>query len=145
MSRLIIGCGNPDRGDDAAGLLVARKLHGREHSGDMLSLLDLWDGFDEVVIIDAMLSGAQPGTIHRFNARDRIAGARFLTSTHDFGLTEAIELARSLGQLPPSLTVYGIEAADCAAGAPVSREVLEAVATTVGQIRQSAKIGYPEK
>lgn len=136
MSRLIIGCGNPDRADDAAGLLVARKLHAREHTGDMLSLLDEWQGFDAVIIIDAMLSGAPPGTIRRFDARDRIAGARFLTSTHDFGLTEAIELARSLAQLPPSLTVYGIEAANCTAGAPLSWDVLEAVAKAVDLIRQ---------
>jgi len=53
--RLVLGCGNPDRGDDAAGRLVARRLgelgiEARENSGDALALLDAWQGADEVVV-----------------------------------------------------------------------------------------------
>jgi Ni,Fe-hydrogenase maturation factor len=49
---LVIGIGNPDRGDDAAGLAVARNVRAAapagvaviELDGDQLALLDAWDG-----------------------------------------------------------------------------------------------------
>jgi hydrogenase maturation protease len=133
VKTIILGCGNPDRGDDAAGLVAARKLremgmNAHEHTGDMLSLFDRWAGYDEVIIIDAMISGAQPGAIQQLDPLENpLASRQFHSSTHAFGLAEVIELARSLGRLPPKLTVYGIEAADCKIGAPLSPEVTQTV------------------
>jgi hydrogenase maturation protease len=109
MQTLVIGIGHPDRGDDAIGRIVARQLNRQapdgvmvfECDGEAARLLDLLEGADEVVIIDAAASGAEPGTIHRLDA---VAGAlpagMFTMSTHSMGLAHAIELARTLGQLP---------------------------------------------
>ena len=49
--KLVIGCGNTDRGDDGAGILVARQLrtlglNAIEHCGDGPPLIELWHGFD---------------------------------------------------------------------------------------------------
>jgi len=46
---LILGCGNPDRSDDAAGILVARRLRelgipAEEFIGDAPELIDAWSG-----------------------------------------------------------------------------------------------------
>ena len=65
---LVIGCGNRDRGDDAAGILVVRRLreHGidaREHSSDGLALIDTWSAAEYVILIDTVMTGAPPGTI----------------------------------------------------------------------------------
>src|SRR5262249_46565971 len=73
---LIIGIGNEYRGDDAVGLIVARRLKVRladsaiviEQSGDGAALMEAWRDAETVIIIDAMMSGAAPGTIHRFDA-----------------------------------------------------------------------------
>jgi len=73
---LVIGVGNPDRGDDAAGLMAARRLRAdaqpgvvvREASGEATALIDAWDGFARVIVIDAAHSGAAPGTVTRFDA-----------------------------------------------------------------------------
>ena len=62
---LVIGLGNAARGDDAAGLIAARRLGGVEHEGDPLALLDLWDGADCAVVIDAVSSGVEAGTAMR--------------------------------------------------------------------------------
>ena len=140
MKTLILGCGNPDRADDSAGLLVVRKLRelgvdASKHSGDMLSLMDEWSGFDEVIIIDAMVSGAPSGAIAVFDARAaEVPRERFRCSSHEFGLAEVVELARSLARLPPKLTIYGIEAGNCDAGGTVSAEVVEAVERVAGEI-----------
>ena len=64
---LVIGVGNAARGDDAAGLLAARRLGGIELEGDPTALLDLFDGIDEAAVVDAVRSGAAPGTVHRFD------------------------------------------------------------------------------
>jgi hydrogenase maturation protease len=137
---LIIGLGNPDRGDDAAGILVACRLVERgiaaiEHRGDPLDLIQMWQNADCAVIVDAVISGATPGTVHVWEAhitdlRDKM----FRSSTHVFGLADAIELARTLGSLPKKLTIYGIEAAHFLTGAPPSPQVLTGIEHAVEQI-----------
>ena len=137
---LVIGIGNAARGDDAAGLIAARRLGGLEHEGDPLGLLDVWDGVGLAVVIDAVSSGAEPGTIHRFDAAAAPLPAllRTSTSTHAVGLAEAIELARSLGRLPDRLIVYGIEGERFEAGTDLTPAVAagtDAVETAVRAIQ----------
>ncbi len=137
---LIIGIGNEYRGDDAAGLIVARRLKARladsvivlEQSGDGAALIEAWRGAQTVTIIDATMSGAAPGTIHRFDATVQpIPAVSFHGSTHAFSLAEAIELACALCQLPSRLVVYGIEGKNFAAGVGLSAEVETAVGEAV--------------
>ncbi|MBZ5608469.1 MAG: hydrogenase maturation protease [Acidobacteriia bacterium] len=136
----IIGCGNPDRADDAAGILVARRLRelgldSMEHSGDGFALLDLWQGADDVVLVDAMLSGAPPGTITVWDPASQPAGAPgYCCSTHAFGPAEAIELGRALGRLPSRIRVYGIEASGFDTGGAPRAEVLDAVDRVVNEL-----------
>ena len=126
---LVIGIGNAARGDDAAGLIVARRLGGLEHEGDPVALLDIWRGADVAVVIDAVSSGATPGTIHHFDvtAAPLPAQLRGSSSTHALGLAEAIELGRTLGRLPTRLLVYGIEGERFEAGTELTPAVAAAV------------------
>ena len=132
----LIGLGNDLRGDDAAGLLVARAARGRaegievvESSGEPIDLLDAWEGFEAVVVVDAVSSGAEPGTVHRLDAAAGPLPTPFASpSTHALGLAEAVELGRALDRLPPRLVVFGIEGAEFSAGAEPGPAVLEAVA-----------------
>lgn len=143
---LIIGCGNSDRGDDGAGILVARRLRelgldALEHSGDGLALMELWSSDDEVILVDAMLSGANPGTVSTWDAiAHPLCAESYRCSTHAFGPREAIELARALDRLPARIQIYGIEAAGCEPGDAPCREVLEAVERVAGQIALSRVI-----
>ena len=131
--RLIVGCGNTDRSDDAAGILVARRLRARgfqavEHTGDGLALIELWHGFDDVVLVDAMLSGATPGSVRVWDpVAQPLCSQNWRSSSHAFGPAEAIELARVIGRLPDQIRVYGIEGANFEPGAEPSSEVLGAV------------------
>jgi hydrogenase maturation protease len=127
--RLIIGVGNPLRRDDAAGLAVAERVGGLAHEGECSPLGDLWAGRDDVVLVDASASGAEPGTVRRFDASDEPLHARTMrSSTHAFGVPEAIELARSLDRLPAQVTVYAIEGADFRPGAGLTPAVERGVA-----------------
>jgi hydrogenase maturation protease len=139
---LIIGIGNEYRGDDAVGLIVARQLKERlvdsaiviEQSGDGAALMEAWRGAETVIIIDAVMSGAALGTIHRFDASAQpLQKDAFRCSTHAFGVAEAIELARTLGNFPQHLVVYGIEGKNFAAGVGLSAEVEKAAGEIVRQ------------
>ena len=133
---MLIGVGNPWRGDDAAGLEVARRAGGSEHEGECSGLVDLWSGFDSVVLVDACASGTEPGTVLRFAADGAPLPARGMrSSTHAFGVPEAIELGRSLGRLPAEVLVYAIEGADFAPGAGLSPPVERAVAAVAEELR----------
>jgi hydrogenase maturation protease len=127
--RVVIGVGNAARGDDAAGLIAARRLGGLEHEGDPVALLDMWRDADVAVVIDAVSSGAEPGTVHRFDATSAPLPARLRgsTSSHALGLAEAIELGRTLGRLPGRLIVYGIEGERFEAGTELTPAVAAAV------------------
>jgi hydrogenase maturation protease len=132
---LVIGVGNEFRGDDAVGVLVARVLMDQnlpgvqviEQSGECSDLLVAWEDAAVVFLIDAIQSGVQPGTIHRFEAHERPLPTDFFSfSSHAFGVAGAIELARSLGNLPEYLLVLGVEAQQFETGAPISPMVQRA-------------------
>jgi len=137
---LIIGVGNEHRRDDAVGLVVARRLkeavpeHVRvlEESGDAAALMESWKDADTVILIDAVRSGTEPGTLHRLDAHTQPIPTRFFhCSTHAFGVAEAIELARALSQLPSRVIVYGIEGKTFEAGQGLSPEVEKATQEVV--------------
>jgi hydrogenase maturation protease len=140
---LIIGLGNEYRRDDAVGLIVARRLREAapesvrvlEESGEGAGLMESWQDADAVFLIDAVHSGAKPGTVHRLDAHAQpIARKFFRFSTHAFGLAEAVELARALGRLPPRLIVYGVEGKSFEAGVGLSPEVEAAVQAVVERV-----------
>jgi hydrogenase maturation protease len=152
---LIIGIGNEYRGDDAAGLRVARCLKQQaredvtvlEQSGEGATLMETWKEADAVILIDAVQSGAKAGTMHRLDAHTQtVPAALFHCSTHGFSVAEAIELARVLGELPRRLLVYGIEGKNFTAGNELSGEVERAVYDVVKRvIRELARMSRRDR
>ncbi len=144
----MIGVGNPWRCDDAAGLEVARRLQGTlpdgvqvlEREGEPSSLIDAWGGADALWLVDAVSSGAAPGTVQRLDASEQELPAElFRASTHHLGLAEAVELARALGRLPARVVFYGIEGARFDVGEELTPEV-EAAVTRVAEMLR-AEVG----
>ena len=142
---LVLGVGNASRGDDGVGLVVAQ--HVQEYpldgvtivltAGEGTGLLALWQDSDAVVLVDALWTGARPGTLHRFVVGTHPLPAMFSrVSTHAFGVAEVIELARALRQLPPVLVVYGVEGATFEMGAGLSAAVAAVVPQVVARMRQ---------
>lgn len=134
----VIGVGAEARGDDAAGLLVARLLGAAappdveilESAGDAGDLLTLLEDADRVIVVDAARSGRQPGTVEVVPAGSGRSPAR---STHGLGLVEALDLAATLGVLPPEVRVYAIHGARFDPG-PAGPAVLAGVLTAAERI-----------
>jgi hydrogenase maturation protease len=126
---LVVGVGNDFRRDDAAGLVAARRLRdcgilAEEHRGDFATLMERWKDADILILIDAIAPGRTPGAVHRLNASaSPLDREVFNTSTHAFGLADALELSRILGTLPRKVLVFGIEAKNLAVGVGLSPEV----------------------
>ena len=142
---LVLGVGNASRGDDGVGLVVAQHLQEAPldgvtivlTAGEGTGLLALWQDTDAVVLVDAVWTGARPGTLHRFEVVSQPLPAMFSrVSTHAFGVAEAIELARALRQLPPVLVVYGVEGAIFETSVGLSAVVAAVVPQAIAQVRQ---------
>jgi hydrogenase maturation protease len=149
---LVVGIGNSDRGDDGVGPLVAQRLvecipadlarHVTilERGGDALALIDDWAGRDAVILVDAAAPVSAPGRIHRFDLLEEVLPIEIsLSSTHAFGVADAVGLARTLGLLPNQLVVYAIEGADFDLGSAVSGRVFAAAADVVVRIIDELK------
>lgn len=138
-SVLIIGVGHPLRGDDGVGPEVVQGLRHyfqahpdssvrlEEASGDLMDLKEVGNNYSTVILVDAVVTGAVPGTLHRWNVKDRPLPASLSScSTHGFDLAGTIELNRVLNRLPQSLVIYGIEARQFETGRGLSPEVKSA-------------------
>ena len=130
---IVIGLGNEFRHDDAVGLIAARQLRARgiaaeEQAGDLATLMDKWPRADGLILIDAVASGAAPGTVHCLDVSAAPLNRElFKSSTHALGLADAVELSRTLGTLPSRVLVFGVEVSDLSAGLGLSPEVERAL------------------
>ena len=145
---LVIGVGAMERGDDAAGRHVARRLAERapdgfevvEQRGETVELMDAWADARAVLLVDAMATGGEPGRHLRFDASTaplpaHTAGA----STHGMGIAEAVELARAMGSLPPRVIVYGIEGGAFEMGPGLSEGVARAIDRVANAVAEEAR------
>ncbi|MBU1319585.1 MAG: hydrogenase maturation protease [candidate division Zixibacteria bacterium] len=134
---VVIGLGNPHRGDDAVGPEVANMLSQQDHPflrvctsmPDATSLLDCWQGADLCFVVDCSVSGSREGAVQRINGLAGGIPERFLnsTSTHTLSVAQGLELGRVLDRLPHRLIIYGIEGVQFSHGAPMSPAVRDAV------------------
>jgi hydrogenase maturation protease len=142
----VIGVGNEWRGDDAAGLLAVRRLKADpqlpveivESRGTAGAVREAWKDATGVIVVDAVVSGGRPGAIYRFNARGAGVPVEISrsSSTHDWGVAEAVALGQVFKELPPRLIVYGIEGKNFGPGQEVSQEVEAAIPELVRRIKR---------
>lgn len=123
MKTLVLGLGNPLLADDAVGLQVVHRLRpvlaswpGIELGEDFwggLRLMERMIGFDRAILVDAICSGAEPGTVHILAADG--APSRHSASAHDVDLCAALAVGRQAGASLPAtgdIRLVAVEAAD---------------------------------
>ena len=123
MKTLVLGLGNPLVTDDSVGLRVAAALKplvadrpGVEVDEDYwggLRLMERMAGYDRAIVIDAISTGAPPGTIHDLSPGS--IPTQRSASAHDVNLPTALELGRQAGIPLPgdeNILLVGIEAED---------------------------------
>jgi hydrogenase maturation protease len=119
---LIIGLGNPLRGDDGVGARVVQLLAAEELPDGVevvdggtqgLGLVNLMEGWPRVIVVDAANVGKAHGQFTRFTLDEtHLLGSDGQVSVHAAGLRDALLLAQVLGVLPDEIVVYGIQPAN---------------------------------
>ena len=148
---VVVGCGNPDAGDDAVGVLAVREA--REHLEAIPGvwvvegaigpdLGDLLAEADAAVIVDAMRTPGgtrEPGAFVRVEAGPEGLPAEVGTSlsSHGFGVAEAVGLQAALGR-SPEIVFLGVEAADVTVGRPLSTAVQACLPALVRSVLREA-------
>jgi len=131
MKTLIAGIGSTILGDDGIGVYAARQLKERLFTKEFplaqarlftddvdivelgtagLSLLDLAEGYDRLIVIDAIKTGAPAGTVHELEG-DQVTRAIHLGTGHEADLPTTISLGRKLlgRHMPGRITVVAVE------------------------------------
>jgi hydrogenase maturation protease len=119
----IIGCGNPNRGDDGVGVAIAQRLQTylADHPIPEVQVFDCGTagievmfrakGSDRLIIIDASSTGSEPGAIFEVPGAELESLANPNYNLHDFRWDHALAAGRKLFAIfPEDVTVYLIEA-----------------------------------
>ena len=155
----IIGIGSPF-GDDRLGWVAAEQLKNSPVIAALNSefikitvsdrpgaaLINALHNNAAVILIDAVCSGAPVGSVHRLEGNQITANASRLLSTHGFGVTTAIELARALRRLPWHLVFYGIEISPGPSGEALSAATETALPDLLRQVeREVGRMIYAKR
>jgi hydrogenase maturation protease len=131
---LVLGVGNPFRRDDGIGPAVIGRLKSewrpQESNADLLdggtdglSLIDYIEGYEKVLVVDAVDMGATPGEVRMFSPEEaKLAVKADALSTHGFGLAEVIALMEKL-EMKTDMRIIGIQVKDVTFGEGMSPEV----------------------
>ena len=137
QATILIGIGHIFRADDALGLWAVREVKGAcqkfEHHGEGLGLIELWRGAAKVIVVDAIMGGI-PGSIICLNGWDEIPDLDYRSSSHVFGLAQAINLAKEIGAMPDELRIYGIVGENFKMGEEMTPVVKAALSKIIRQI-----------
>jgi len=126
MKTIVIGLGNPILTDDGVGVKVAYEVAARlegkiptnltitEASVGGLRLMELLEGYDRAIIIDAIQThnGHQPGEILKMDLDDlrSISPTQHSASAHDTSLITALDAGKLLGmKLPEEVAIFAVE------------------------------------
>jgi hydrogenase maturation protease len=146
---LLVGLGSP-HGNDCIGLRIAEGV-ARLMSADAdlfvattpAALFDRIRSAERLVVFDACLSGASPGTLHRWKwPTEQLERTRFVGS-HDLSLPSVLALAEQLGGLPTETFIWGVAVEMADPGSSISPELEAAIPGIVDQICKT--LGADEK
>ncbi len=144
MKTVIVGVGSSVLSDDAVGLFVARELAGRFEARDDIvvkeneeagfTLLEDAIGYDRMIVIDSIITGAEPGTLFRFELED-LEQTIHAGAPHGLNLATVVEFGRRQGlAVPRDIVIYAVEAADTLT---LGEELTPGVASRVAEIAES--------
>ncbi|MBN2550274.1 MAG: hydrogenase maturation protease [Anaerolineales bacterium] len=133
---LVLGVGNPLCGDDGLGPCAIEMLAGAPASAGLThahlqdaglpgwGLPSWFQGWQRVILIDAVELGQSPGFWRRFQPEDvQLWLQDEHLSLHQPDLACGLALAQALDMLPEQLFIYGMQPADTTPGAPLSPQV----------------------
>lgn len=151
---LVVGVGNVLNGDDGFGVEVARKLADRPLPagvkvtetgiGGIHLVHELMEGYDALVVVDAIDRGRPPGTVMVIEAEvldvsemETAARHDLLADMHLATPERALMVARAVGVLPERTVIVGCQPRQVETlGAGLTDEVATAVDRAVAEVER---------
>ena len=142
--KLIIGLGNVLLGDEGVGVRCVEYLKSRGLGKDIkivdgatlgLGLLEEINGFEKVVLVDAVDMGKEPGSISSFSAEQILTvpnSEKF--SLHEIGITDVVQLGKKIGYNFGNVRIVGIQPKDVSRGDSLSEKVEEKLPTLADKV-----------
>lgn len=129
----IVGVGNVLLSDEGIGIHLVRALreiplpsHVRlfELGTRGLEILEAVEGFRKLLIVDAVRSGASPGSIRRWRLGELAdASAPRMTSLHEVDLLTTLKIGLATSILPDDVVIIGVEPKVISPGLELSLEL----------------------
>jgi len=131
----VVGVGNLLLKDEGIGVHIAHALQQIDipynvkiiDGGTSLDLPDCLENVDKLIIIDAVKTGGQPGTIYRFHPYDMDIESEGIISLHELGLAQSLRMMRLIGNEPKETVIIGIEPKEIDWGTELSAELQQKI------------------
>lgn len=140
---LVMAVGNILRSDDGFADAVLRELAEMElpetvelfdAGTSIIDLMEIFNGRERLIVIDAVRGGQAPGTLYRFSPEEVEAGALPMNSLHQVGLLETLKLGELVNCKPGQTVVIGIQPETTALGIGLSEAVSAQVQRAAGLV-----------
>lgn len=146
---VVLGVGNVLSGDDGVGVSAARELQrsGPPAGAQVYDLgTALWDlpseadGCDELIVVDAVRSGGEPGSVYRaeIEGLEEAEGAPPL-SLHQVGVRQMLVMARLSGLSWGRAVLIGVEVEDVSARSGLSASLRGALPRVVEAVKSEIR------
>lgn len=149
---LVVGLGNMLLKDEGVGVHVAERLMQLVLPDNVeivdggtagLDILLMHEGVAKLVVIDAMRTGAKPGTVYkaRFKAGEREKLAMIFgqspeskISLHQAGLIDALAAAEKLDRAPAETVIIGVEPGEWDCGLELTEPVKKIIPKIIKKV-----------
>jgi len=151
---LVLGIGNLLLGDEGVGIRVVENLTARYalpsevealDGGTMgMALLPYLAGRRLLILLDAVRTGAAPGTVVQRELNDPAAFFREKISPHQLGIAEVLSVASLTNELPGRILIIGVVPKEMNTGLDLSPEIAAAVAVLADMVAaELTAAGFP--
>ena len=138
----VVGVGNLLLKDEGIGVHIAHALQQIDipynvkiiDGGTSLDLPDYLKDTDKLIIIDAVKTGGQPGTIYRFHPYDMDIESEGIISLHELGLAQSLRMMRLIGNEPKETVIIGIEPKEIDWGTELSAELQQKIPEIINAV-----------
>ena len=106
-----------------------------------LELLGLFENANIAILVDAVQSGTEPGTVHISGIEDVVSFGAGSGSVHGFGVAETLALGHQVDpdSIPKTVIIIGIEALQMDVGKPISKEVQASIPDAIAKLEETVQ------
>jgi hydrogenase maturation protease len=151
---LILGLGNLLCSDDGVGAVAARMIAETRNIPDGVQVLDggtlglallpYLEDAAQAILVDAIETDAEPGTLVRLDGDEVGPAVASRLSVHQVGVADLIEAARWRGRIPPTLVLLGVVPETTELGVTLSPRVQAALPALLASVcEESRHLGFP--